>query len=176
LDFLPALAPVLSRERRATMLKKLVVFGVPAIIVVFVVLQLLPMGRGQQTNPPVVDELAWNTAETRALAERACFDCHSNETEWPWYSRIAPMSWLVTRDVIQGRDHMNFSDWGEAGQDIEDIIEQIEEGNMPPSFYLPMHPEAQLNAGEKTQLIEGFRTTLAAVEGGAEAEAEDARD
>ena len=67
-----------------------------------------------QTNPPVKAEPAWDSAETRALAKRACFDCHSNETVWPIYSRVAPVSWLVTRHVVEGREKLNFSEWGTA--------------------------------------------------------------
>jgi hypothetical protein len=67
-----------------------------------------------QTNPPIQNEPAWDSPQTRALAKRACFDCHSNETEWPIYSRIAPMSYFVTNHVIEGREHANFSEWGTA--------------------------------------------------------------
>lgn len=128
-------------------------------VAVFGLIQLVPFGRAH-TNPPVVQEPAWDSPQTRALAQRACFDCHSNETVWPWYSNIAPVSWLVARDVIEGRDQMNFSDWGRTSQRATKVIRQIEEGEMPPAFYLPLHPAARLTADEKAQLIEGLRRSL----------------
>src|SRR5690606_30867239 len=82
-----------------------------AFLVGFVgVLQLVPYGQAR-SNPPVIQEPAWDSPRTRELAKRACFDCHSNETRWPWYARIAPMSWVLQRDVEAGRSVMNFSEW-----------------------------------------------------------------
>lgn len=128
-------------------------------IVLLGLIQFVPFGRNH-TNPPVVEEPGWDSLKTRGLAERACFDCHSNETVWPWYSSIAPVSWLVVRDVTVGRDEMNFSDWGRTSQRATKVIREIEEGAMPPAFYLPLHPEARLTADEKAQLIEGLRKSL----------------
>src|SRR5262245_48076822 len=82
-------------------------------VVIFIGIQLIPLTRWQ-TNPVVVAEPNWPTAEDRALAQRACFDCHSNETVWPWYAHVAPVSWLVTRDVVEGRQKLNFSEWGQV--------------------------------------------------------------
>lgn len=79
------------------------------ILIGFVVVQFIPVDR---TNPPVVQEPNWDSPQTRALAERACFDCHSNETKWPWYSKVAPVSWLVAHDVEEGRAALNLSEWG----------------------------------------------------------------
>jgi Haem-binding domain len=76
-------------------------------------------------------EPAWDSPKTRALAVTACFDCHSNETAWPWYTNVAPMSWLTQRDVDEGRDALNFSEW-DRPQDAEDVSEVIREGEMPP--------------------------------------------
>jgi cytochrome c551/c552 len=136
------------------------VIGLP--IVLFLAIQLIPVWL-LQNNPPVVAEPAWDSPETRALAQRACFDCHSNETVWPWYSRVAPVSWLITFDTIRGRRHLNFSEW-EAGsgesRDAREVVETIEEGKMPPSNYLPLHPEAQLTEAEKQQLIAGLQDSL----------------
>jgi hypothetical protein len=124
--------------------------------------QLVPVPR---TNPPVRSEPAWDSAETRALAERSCFDCHSNETAWPWYSRVAPVAWLVARDVQQGREELNFSDWGGVSQDddedlAEEVREVLEEGEMPLPNYLLLHPEARLTDLERQQLIDGLEQTL----------------
>jgi hypothetical protein len=123
-------------------------------LVLFGLIQLIPYGR-DHTNPPVLQEPNWD-AQTRAIAQRACFDCHSNETVWTWHSNIAPVSWLVQRDVDQGRDELNFSEWEAGENDAEDIAEVILEGEMPLPIYLIMHPEARLSEAEKMQLINGL--------------------
>jgi cytochrome c551/c552 len=129
-------------------------------IVLFGAIQLVPYGRNH-TNPPVTSEPAWDSQPTRDLAQRACFDCHSNETVWPWYSSVAPVSWLVTRDVEEGRDQFNFSDWENYYlRDADEFEEVISEGEMPPAQYLLMHPEARLSDTEKQQLITGLRATV----------------
>jgi hypothetical protein len=136
------------------------------LIGLFLLLQILPPVWLEQTNPPITGEPAWDSPETRALAKRACFDCHSNETNWPIYGRIAPISWLVTRDTLEGRKKLNFSEWGtpgageEADEAAEESIEAIREGEMPLPIYLPLHPEARLSAAEQQQLIDGFRRSL----------------
>ncbi len=133
------------------------VLKVLALIVIggFIVIQLVPYGRNH-TNPPVVSEPAWDNPRTRELAQRACFDCHSNETVWPWYSNIAPVSWLVYRDVEEGRGRLNFSEWGTRRQESGEIAEVVNGGYMPPSFYLPMHPDANLTAAERQELVQGI--------------------
>lgn len=114
-----------------------------------------------KTNPPVVTEPKWDSPATRELAKRACFDCHSNETVWPWYSNIPPVSWLVVSDTVNGRRRLNFSEWGTGRlRGAGEIAEVIQEGEMPPAVYLPMHPEARLNDAEKQQLINGLTLTL----------------
>ena len=124
-------------------------------LVLFGLIQLVPYGR-DHTNPPVVQEPAWD-AQTRALAQRACFDCHSNETVWPWYSNIAPVSWLVQRDTDKGRDELNFSEWEMGEDEAEDIAEVIQEGEMPFPPYILLHPTARLSEAEKAQLIQGLQ-------------------
>ncbi len=87
-------------------------------MLVLLLIQLIPVDK---SNPPVVSEPTWDSPQTRALAKDACFDCHSNETVWPWYAKIAPSSWLLAQDVDEGRSALNFSEWGqgemEAGRD-----------------------------------------------------------
>jgi hypothetical protein len=135
-------------------------FGLGSLVV-FVLIQAIPYGRNH-TNPPVTAEPKWDSAQTRALAVRACFDCHSNETKWRWYSNIAPVSWLVQRDVDGGRSQFNFSEWNKP-QDVSagDIADSIRSGSMPPWFYLLPHPNAKLSSAEKNQLIQGLNATLA---------------
>jgi hypothetical protein len=120
-----------------------------------VAIQLVPYGH-DHTNPPVTKEPAWDSPQTRELAKRACFDCHSNETVWRWYSNVAPASWLVQNDVNGGRHHMNFSQWDQPQEHAEHATEEIKEGDMPPWQYLPMHAEAKLSPTEKSALIAGF--------------------
>ncbi len=135
-----------------------ILFGIG--IVVFLLIQLVPYGR-DHTNPPVVSEPNWDSQQTRDLAKRACFDCHSNETIWPWYSNIAPISWLVYRDVAEGRQQFNFSEWQTSYlKDAGEFTEIINEGEMPPFQYVLMHPDAKLTSAEKTQLINGLSATL----------------
>jgi len=129
-------------------------------LILFILIQFISYGKNH-TNPPVVSEPNWVSQQTRDLAKRACFDCHSNETIWPWYSNIAPVSWLVYRDVVQGRQSLNFSDWQNSHlREPGEIASIISEGEMPPFQYLPTHPTARLSSAEKTQLINGLTSTL----------------
>ena len=94
------------------------------------------------------------------MLHRACYDCHSNETKWPWYSEIAPASWLLHRDVVVGRRKLNFSEWGATTPDKrakrqKECGEQVHSGEMPPWFYLPPHPEAKLSAADEA-LVEAW--------------------
>lgn len=138
------------------MFKKTIVVVLLVLLAALVAIQLVPYGRNH-TNPPVTGEPAWNSPETRALAKRACFDCHSNESVWPWYSNIAPASWLIQRDVDEGRAKLNFSAWGQGEQEVDDSAKLIQDGEMPPWFYLPLHSEANLTAAEKQALIQGLQ-------------------
>lgn len=97
--------------------------------------------------------------QTRQLAVRACFDCHSNQTTWPWYTSVAPFSWLTERDVIEGRRRLNFSQWGGTLRGERDMSRIISEGRMPPFYYVWLHPSANLSAAEKTALINGLNAT-----------------
>lgn len=126
----------------------------------FLLIQLVPYGRNHD-NPPVIQEPNWDSPETRTLAERACFACHSNETAWPWYSNIAPVSWLTQHDTEEGRQILNFSEWGINGrrQETDEIIESIREGEMPMPLFLITHPEARLTDAEKQALIQGLSTS-----------------
>ncbi|MGH9414922.1 MAG: heme-binding domain-containing protein [Terriglobales bacterium] len=122
-------------------------------------MQLVPFGHAH-TAPPVTAEPHWSSPQTRALFQRACFDCHSSETHWPWYSHVAPVSWLLERDVTDGRRHLNFSQWSRPQRHAKDVAREVTSGDMPLWFYLPMHPAARLSAAEKKQLIAGARSSL----------------
>ena len=123
------------------------------------VLQLVPYGRAHG-NPPVTGEPAWDSPQTRELARRACFDCHSNEVHWPWYSHVAPVSWLVQRDVDEGRAVLNFSEWQRPQAEAGESAETVREGEMPLRPYLLLHPEARLNGKELELLASGLAATL----------------
>lgn len=128
-------------------------------LALLLLIQAVPYGRDHQ-NPPVVQEPTWDSPATKEMATRACYDCHSNETIWPWYSNVAPMSWLVQRDVDKGRSKLNFSDLQAAGDEIEELGEVVLEGEMPKPIYLPTHPEARLTQAERNQLAQGFANTF----------------
>ncbi len=135
-----------------------------AIIVVggFVLIQLVPYGRNH-TNPPIQSEPNWDSPETKALAKTACFDCHSNETDWNrWYESVAPASWLVQHDVDEGRQIVNFSEWNQGGKprEAEEMWEVLQRGSMPPVQYLILHGEAKLTSAETDQLITGLKATV----------------
>lgn len=139
--------------------KRIILRFFGALALVLLAIQLVPYGRDHH-NPPVVAEPPWESPQTRELFVRACADCHSNQTRWPWYSHIAPVSWLVQRDVEEGRSKLNLSLWGSVKQELDDIPEVIREGSMPPRIYLPTHPEARLSTSEKEALIQGLVLSL----------------
>ncbi len=124
------------------------------LVLLAVFIQLIPINR---SNPPITAELA-TTQELKDILVRSCYDCHSNETVWPWYSRVAPVSWLVAIDVYEGRGHLNFSTWGEYSAEKQaklrkEIRKTVSEGEMPPFQYLPAHPQAHLSERDKAVIL-----------------------
>ena len=152
-------------EKRTRKLNRRIVgWGILAVVGGILILQLIPYGRNH-ANPPVIQEPNWDSSTTRALAVRACYDCHSNQTVWPWYSNIAPLSMTLWEDTIQGRAAMNFSEWDSAAwddADTERLIELVGGNHMPPPHYGILHPEARLNRVEQGQLINGLIATITA--------------
>jgi hypothetical protein len=127
-----------------------------AVVVLLLGAQLV---RFERTNPPVNSDLP-APAGVHDLLRRACYDCHSNETRWPWYSGVFPLSWLIHRDVVQGRQRLNFSDWGDYAEDpgtkshkLDEIAKAIDEQNMGPWYYRLLHPDARLDGPERAALI-----------------------
>jgi hypothetical protein len=141
------------------MLKKVIFIVVIVAVAGFLLIQLVPFGR-DHTNPPIVQEPKWDSPTTRELAKRACFDCHSNETVWPWYSNIAPISWLVANHTYEGRDRLNFSDWMSGDVDINRLQRLIDSGRMPPAYYTMIHAGARLTDAERQQLLQGLQNSL----------------
>jgi hypothetical protein len=136
-----------------------IVMTLAFVIGLFGVMQLIPYGRAH-TNPPVVAEPAWDSPRTRELAKRACFDCHSNETRWPWYAHVAPFSWVMQRHVDIGRSVMNFSEWTRPYELAEQAGSEVIRTEMPPRGYRMLHEHAQLTHAEKVELARGLHATL----------------
>lgn len=140
----------MSRTRRGWKI------GGAAAVALLIAAQLVPVA--ERTNPPTRTVIE-APEEVAAVLRKACWNCHSNETDWPWYSRVAPSSWLVVGHVNDGRDDMNFTEWPASDADdardlIEEIGEQVESGAMPPTSYRIMHPEARLSEEERQLLID----------------------
>ncbi len=137
------------------MMSRIVKYGVVAVLALFVFVQFIPVDRN---NPPVQGAIRAPN-EVITILRKACYDCHSNETRWPWYSRIAPFSWLVAEHVHEGRKHLNFSTWDQYNRKnkdhkMEDLIDVIKEGEMPLASYLLLHPDARLSPQETKRLIQ----------------------
>ena len=132
-------------------------------IVLFGLIQLVPYGHNH-TNPKVINSPIWDSPATADLVKRGCYDCHSNETTWPWYSNVAPASWLVQRDVEEGRRSLNFSEWptstlGQQGL-MDAAVRIIQEGEMPPIQFTLIHPEARFTSAELDQITKGMLNSV----------------
>lgn len=129
-------------------MKKLVAL----LIVALIGIQFIPVER---TNPPVLYDVD-APANIKTILKKACYDCHSNETEWAWYTEIAPLSFLTVKDVNEGRENLNFSEWGKyaikANEVKDEIWEEVREEHMPPWMYRVVHSEAKLSQEEKDAL------------------------
>lgn len=127
-------------------------YGVAAALVVA---QVVPVSR---TNPPVEAEIVVEP-EVHALLRRACYDCHSHETVWPWYAWVAPVSWLVAHDVNHAREELDFSRFEsyepkKQRKKLEELVEEVDEGHMPLWYYVPLHPTARLGDEDRRRLID----------------------
>jgi hypothetical protein len=124
-----------------------------AVIAVVLVIQFIPVNR---TNPKVEGEVV--TPDTvHAILAKACYDCHSNQTEWPWYTYVAPVSWWVSDHVTEGREHLNFSTWSQYDDEkqiekLDEIWDEVEEGKMPLKNYVRLHSEARLSDQDRSVL------------------------
>lgn len=131
-----------------------------------VVMQLLPVDRSAPADqgPLVIQDV-----QVAELVDRACADCHTNDTTWPWYSRVAPVSWWTIHHVEEGREHLNFSTWGTLAPDrqdhkLEEMVEMVEDGEMPLTSYKVGHPEARITDDERQLLVEWARAQRAGLE------------
>ncbi len=133
--------------------------GIAVLVLALLIITVIPLFA--ETNPPVQAQPPWDSPQTLALAQRACFDCHSNQTRWPWFTRIPPGSWLAVSDTLRGRRSLNFSEWNSRqARRGRESGEQIQRGEMPPGIFLVVHPEAVLSATEKQQLVQGLAASL----------------
>ena len=130
------------------------------VVVVGLAIQAVPYGR-DQSNPPITGEPAWDSPETRALTVRACFDCHSNEVDYPWYSQIAPASWAVQSHIESGRSDVNYSEWDRPQEEADESAETVMDGEMPPAYFTRLtHADARLSDSERRRLIDGLIATF----------------
>jgi hypothetical protein len=145
-------------------LNKILIFSVAAAVIAIGGSLIHPFGTIETLGGrATVLRDAQIDSETLALFERACQNCHSQRTEWPWYSHIAPVSWLIARDVQQARSHMNLSRWQEYSSDerlglLSEIGSAVRNRQMPKQRYLLLHPEARLTDKERLQIYEWTRT------------------
>jgi mono/diheme cytochrome c family protein len=150
--------PLADTRRRRPIWWRFAKWAVPGMLIVFAFIQFVPYGR-DHTNPPETHAVQWDSSRTEALFSAACMDCHSNQTSWPLYSNIAPVSWLVQRDVDEGRSEFNISERGGLDEAPE-AAKTIQEGDMPPMAFSLAHPRARLSDAERQDLINGLIATF----------------
>jgi len=137
-------------------------FIIIALVLIFLMIQFIPIDK---SNPPTIGEMS-PPAEVASILQRSCYDYHSHQTIWPWYSRIAPVSWMIAHDVKEGRDHLNFSTWSTYTQRqqlklYEEIQEVIEKNEMLLKQYLWLHPSARLTDADK-RILKAWSSTAPA--------------
>ncbi len=128
------------------------------VFILLILIQFIPVDR---SNPPVTQEIHI-PGNLKPIIKRSCYDCHSNETRWPWYAYIAPVSILITQHVQEGREEANFSEWDKYDLKkkldiLEDIEEKVREDKMPLRSYLWVHRDARLTPQEKEDIIRWAR-------------------
>ncbi len=142
------------------MKKKFSIYIMVAVVTLLVLIQFFPGQKPEVSiaNPNDIHKEVLISPEVSKILRNACYDCHSNETVYPWYADVAPMSWLVIHDINEGREELNFSEWipyslKKKNHKLEEIVEMVEEGEMPLKIYTPLHPEAKLSEEQKELLI-----------------------
>jgi len=137
-------------------------WSVTVVVVALVLAQFVPYPR-HASSPPFRAQPDWDSSETWVLASRACFDCHSNQTARPWYSRVAPISWLMERDVERARRALNFSEWDRAQPRAVEAGDFVREWRMPPSRWTLLRPHVALSAEDRLALAAGLDRTFGVV-------------
>jgi hypothetical protein len=149
-------------------MKRILKWGIPALVIVFAALQVVQPAR---TNPPVKSDFLKATGappDVAAMFHAACYDCHSDETRWPWYSYVAPMSWQIAQDVNDGRRHVNLSEWPADNPDlarkrIENMSDEIDDSDMPLKKYTLIHRDARLTAEQRNTLTQWLDSQASAL-------------
>jgi hypothetical protein len=137
-------------------MRKWILRLVVAGAVVFVVIQVLPVGRIH--NPPVTKDAPWPSEQARSIAVASCYDCHSNEVKVRWYDKVAPVSWFVANHVVEGRSALNFSTWDQPQRaETDEWTESVENGGMPLRSYTLLHPDGKLSAADRKVLVDALR-------------------
>lgn len=149
--------------------KKIAGFGLLGLVALFLLIQLVPYGR-DHSDPPVTKAAVFSDPKARQIVAASCADCHSNLTRWPWYTNVAPASWLVQHDVEEGRSKMNLSEWDKPQPALDEVIRQVKPGGeMPPWKYtvMPNHADARLSDADRAILVRAFRELYASEPPGA---------
>ena len=141
--------------------------GLTVVAVLFIIIQFVPVQRNTKENYQSSFSIISDSpikAEVTAMLQTACWDCHSNQTVYPWYNKIAPISWYLARHINNGKKHLNFDNWNDydlakRAHKGEEIIEVIEENEMPLFSYTLLHPDAKLSEEQKEILIQYFSHT-----------------
>ena len=134
------------------------------LVILFTAIQTFPIWRLNPTldprNPPVRYRVEWSSSEAEEIMQDVCYTCHSNETEYPVYMRIAPLSWIAAQHVNEGRAHLNFSEQSLDTVDPNLLVAMIRADVMPPPVYRLTHPEANLTDTQKERLIQSILATF----------------
>jgi Haem-binding domain len=151
-------------NRSKSALAALLALGIATLAAQLVTVE--PIGKVAPVSPSSNGYIAV-PAQIEALLTRACYDCHSDRTRWPWYSRVAPVSWLVARDVALGRKELNFSEWGSyypqtRRRKLQWMGRVVREDSMPPWTYRLMHPRARLTEAERATLERWIESGISA--------------
>ncbi|MEQ8925863.1 MAG: heme-binding domain-containing protein [Fulvivirga sp.] len=140
---------------------------IAAIAIILIVIQFFGIDKSAEASDPQMDILVYENAptEVKDIMQRACYDCHSYKTKYPWYTNVAPVSWWIAHHIEEGREHMNFAKWGEYTAEkkehkMDEFIEEVEEGEMPLTSYTITHSEAQLTDMEKAVIMEWAKTVM----------------
>lgn len=133
------------------------------IVVLLILIQFIPIKKNEDTNNEFdIINASSASEEVAGILKTSCYDCHSNATSYPWYSKIAPVNFLLARHIKEGKEHVNFSEWKYYDENkqikmAEESIEMLEKGEMPLSSYTLIHKEAILNEAQKAVLIDFFK-------------------
>lgn len=133
------------------------------ILSILVLIQFIPLRKNESTQDENMIKIESQFTRVYNILENSCFDCHSNNTSYPWYNNIAPVSWYLAKHVRNGKKKLNFSEWSnytskEKSHLAEELIEVLEENEMPLKSYTLIHPEAKLTAEEKELIFKYFQT------------------